>query len=81
MKKYFYVHVLASAKNGTLYIGVTSNLHKRIFEHKDKIKKGFTQKYSVTKLVYYEQYFDNNSSNRKRKTFKKMEKILEAKSD
>ena len=54
MKSYF-VYILASKKNGTLYIGVTSDLEKRIWEHKNKIIKGFTEKYNVDKLVYYEQ--------------------------
>lgn len=53
-----YVYILASKKNGTLYIGVTDNLIKRIFEHKVKIFKGFTSKYGVDKLVYYETYED-----------------------
>jgi putative endonuclease len=54
MKNYF-VYVLASKKEGTLYIGVTSNLEKRVWEHKNKLVKGFTEKYGVDKLVYYEQ--------------------------
>jgi len=45
---------LASNKNGTLYIGVTSNLVKRIYEHKNELAEGFTKKYSVHKLVYFE---------------------------
>jgi hypothetical protein len=51
MKSYF-VYILASKKNGTLYIGVTSNLEKRIWEHKNKVVDGFTEKYNVDKLVY-----------------------------
>jgi putative endonuclease len=53
MKSYF-VYILASKKKGTLYIGVTSNLEKRVWEHKKKTIEGFTKKYNVTKLVYYE---------------------------
>lgn len=49
-----YVYILASKKNGTLYIGVTSNLLKRIYEHKVGMVEGFTEKYSVKNLVYYE---------------------------
>ncbi len=49
-----YVYILASGKNGTIYIGVTSNLMKRMYEHKNKIIEGFTSKYSVHNLVYYE---------------------------
>jgi len=54
----FYVYILASEKNGTLYIGITSNLIKRIYEHKNNIVKGFTEKYKVHKLVYYEECSD-----------------------
>lgn len=48
------VYILASQRNGTLYIGVTSDLVKRVWEHKTGAAKGFTQKYSVKTLVYYE---------------------------
>ncbi len=48
------VYILASRKNGTLYTGVTSNLVKRVWEHKTHAMIGFTQKYNVTLLVYYE---------------------------
>ncbi|MBS1513457.1 MAG: GIY-YIG nuclease family protein [Bacteroidetes bacterium] len=53
--KYYYVYVLASKRNGTLYIGVTNNLLRRAKEHKGKVVKGFTEKYNIDKLVYYEQ--------------------------
>ena len=53
MKDYC-VYILASKPNGTLYIGVTSNLTKRVFEHKQNIVEGFTKKYNVHHLVYYE---------------------------
>jgi putative endonuclease len=46
--------MLANQRNGTLYVGVTSDLPKRIWEHKTKTVKGFTQKYGVDKLVWYE---------------------------
>jgi putative endonuclease len=51
-----YVYILASNRNGTIYIGVTSNLVKRIYQHKNHIiKDSFTDKYNVCNLVYYEQ--------------------------
>jgi putative endonuclease len=50
------VYILASQRNGTLYIGVTSNLVQRIWQHKNKLIKGFTEKYPVTQLVYFEQH-------------------------
>lgn len=53
-----FVYILASKCNGTLYIGVTSNLVKRVYEHKEGYVDSFTKKYDVKKLVYYEQ-FDN----------------------
>lgn len=55
MKQYF-VYILASKKNGTLCIGVTNYLLRRVPEHKEKIIKGFTSKYNVDKLVYFETY-------------------------
>lgn len=51
-----YVYILASKRNGTLYIGVTSNLVKRIWEHKNDLAEGFTQKYNIHFLVYFEQH-------------------------
>jgi putative endonuclease len=52
------VYILGSKKNGTLYIGVTSDLVKRIWQHKNKIVSGFTDDYEVNTLVYFEQYDD-----------------------
>ena len=54
MYKKGYVYILFSKRNGTLYVGVTSNLVKRIYEHKNKQVDGFTKKYNVDKLGYYE---------------------------
>lgn len=53
--KTYYVYILASKRNGTLYIGVTSNLVKRLGEHKADVVKGFTNKYNVHRLIYFEQ--------------------------
>ena len=52
------IYLLASKKNGTLYIGVTSNPIKRIWQHRNNVVPGFTQKYDVHKLVYYELFDD-----------------------
>jgi putative endonuclease len=54
MEKSAYVYILASALNGTLYIGVTSNLVRRVWEHREGLADGFTKKYSVKRLVWYE---------------------------
>ena len=56
--KTYYVYALASKRNGTLYIGMTNNLRRRISEHKEKSIPGFTQKYNVTILVYFEKFDD-----------------------
>ncbi|MCJ7765595.1 MAG: GIY-YIG nuclease family protein [Thiovulaceae bacterium] len=53
-----YLYILASRKNRTLYIGVTSDIIKRIYEHKNRSADGFTEKYDVTLLVYYEIFDD-----------------------
>lgn len=50
-----YVYILSNKRNGTLYTGVTSNLVKRIFEHKEKVVSGFSAKYNLDLLVYYEE--------------------------
>lgn len=71
MGKYYYVYILASQRNGTLYIGVTSNLIKRVWEHRNKLADGFTKKYGITKLVYYEQYNDPENAIKREKRLKK----------
>lgn len=58
MEKQSYVYILSNNQNTVLYIGVTANLVKRIWEHKNNVIKGFTQRYNIHKLVYYE-VFDN----------------------
>lgn len=54
-KMEYYVYILANKNNSTIYIGVTNDLVRRIYEHKNNVVKGFTQKYNVHKLVYFEQ--------------------------
>jgi len=49
-----YVYILFNKRNGTLYVGVTSDIKKRIYEHKEKLTEGFTNKYNINKLGYYE---------------------------
>ena len=67
----YYVYLLASKRNGTLYIGVTSELIKRVYEHKNNLVEGFTQKYKVHNLVYYETTDDINSAITREKQLKK----------
>jgi putative endonuclease len=54
MDRTYYVYILASGRNGTLYIGVTNNLLRRVYEHKQGVYEGFTKKYDVKDLVYFE---------------------------
>ena len=56
--KSFYVYILCSGRNGTLYTGVTSDLKKRVYEHKNKLAKGFTSNHGIDKLVWYEVHED-----------------------
>lgn len=55
---YHYVYILASKRNGTLYVGVTTDLKKRIWQHKNKVIEGFTSKYNVHRLVCFETFED-----------------------
>jgi len=70
MRSYF-VYILASTKNGTLYIGVTNNLIRRVHEHKNDLADGFTKKYGVHNLVYYEQTEDVDAALHREKQLKK----------
>ena len=68
---YYYVYILANKRNGTLYIGVTLDLKKRVYEHKNNIVEGFISKYQVHILVYYEQTQDIQSAIERGKQLKK----------
>lgn len=70
MLKHYFVYMLANKPNGTIYIGVTSNLQKRTTEHKYNLTDGFTRKYGVHKLVYYEIYTDINTAIAREKQLK-----------
>ena len=70
MDKYYYVYILTNKNNNVLYTGVTSNLLKRIDEHRRKLVKGFTSKYNVNKLVYYEETQDINGAIMREKQIK-----------
>jgi putative endonuclease len=65
-----YVYLLASKRNGTLYVGVTTAIAKRIWEHKHKVVDGFTKKYNVALLVWYEVHEDVRSARLREKQLK-----------
>ncbi|MDE2469643.1 MAG: GIY-YIG nuclease family protein [Bradyrhizobium sp.] len=69
--KSFYVYILASQIGGTLYIGVTGDLIRRIAQHRLKLIESFTEKYDVTKLVYFEQFDAPENAIRREKQLKK----------
>jgi putative endonuclease len=71
MEKEFYVYILASKRNGTLYTGVTSNIIKRIWQHKNELVEGFSEKYNVKNLVYYEVHSNMESAITREKRIKK----------
>ena len=66
----YYVYILANKRNGTLYVGVTNDLRRRIHEHKNNLIEGFTKKYNVHDLVYFEQTIDIQSALQREKQIK-----------
>ena len=70
MKKYF-VYIMASQRNGTLYIGVTNDIVRRVYEHKNDLIKGFTEKYNVNMLVYFDETNNINDAIKREKQLKK----------
>jgi putative endonuclease len=71
MYKQYYLYIMANKRNGVLYIGVTANLIKRVFEHKSNLVEGFTQKYNVHTLIYYEVYGNVEDAIKREKNMKK----------
>lgn len=69
--KSFYVYIMASRKNGTIYVGVTSDLVKRVYEHKNGLTEGFTKKYNVHDLVWYEVHGSADAAITREKRIKK----------
>lgn len=71
MDKQFFVYIMTNPHNRVLYTGVTNNLKRRVDEHKNKIVAGFTQKYNVVKLVYYEIFQSPSDAIAREKQIKK----------
>ncbi len=71
MTKTYYMYILASKRNGTLYIGVTNNLARRLYEHRNNLIEGFTNKYNVHHLVYYEDVNDIQAALQREKQLKR----------
>jgi len=69
MAKIYYVYILRN-RSGNFYIGITSNLVKRVWEHKQKLVKGFTEKYNIDILIYYETYNDPETAIAREKQLK-----------
>ncbi len=69
------VYILANKRNGTLYVGVTSNLVKRVWEHKNNVVAGFTKRYGLHLLVWYEMHENMESAVKREKTLKGWKRI------
>ena len=67
----YHVYLLASRKEGALYLGVTNNLVRRIYEHREKLTPGFSSRYNITRLVWFETYDDPTSAITREKELKK----------
>lgn len=74
MPRSYWVYILASERNGTLYIGVTNDLARRVYEHKTKAVPSFTSRYDVSLLVWYEEYGDVNDAIAREKALKRWER-------
>ncbi len=71
----YFVYILASKRNGTLYIGVTNDLIKRVYQHKSELVDGFTKKYHIHNLVYYKQIEDIESAIKREKQLKSWRRL------
>ena len=71
MERVSYVYILAGARNGTLYVGVTNDLSRRVWEHREKLMPGFTRKHGVTKLVWYEVHDEIGAAIQREKLIKR----------
>ena len=69
--KNYYVYLLTNWNNKVMYVGMTNNLERRLYEHKNKLVNGFTKKYNIIKLVYFEETSDVNTALSREKEIKK----------
>jgi len=74
MKKKYYVYILVSRQNGTIYTGFTNTLKRRVYEHKIGLIEGFTKKYNVKNLVYFEKHDCVNTATLREKRIKKWQR-------
>ncbi|MBI3937048.1 MAG: GIY-YIG nuclease family protein [Betaproteobacteria bacterium] len=74
MDKAYYVYILASERYGTLYIGVTSDIVKRVWQHREGLADGFTKKYNVKRLVWFETHADATAAIAREKQIKKWDR-------
>ena len=73
LNKNYYIYLLTNWNNTVIYVGVTNDLARRLYEHKNKIYEGFTKKYNLSKLVYFELFFDIKEAILRKKEIKKWE--------
>ena len=62
MDRQYYIYIMTNKRNTVIYTGVTNDLKRRVYEHKEKLAEGFTKKYNITKLVYYEVFEDGENT-------------------
>ena len=79
MDKKFYVYILAKERNSTFYVGVTSDLAKRVWEHKNEIVESFTKKNNIKTFVYYEVFYDAENAIKREKRLKKWSRVSKMK--
>jgi|SRR3989344_2574889 len=74
-RKNFFIYILTNKRNGTLYIGITNDLKRRVYEHKNGLVEGFTKKYRLKNLIYYEILNTAESAIRREKQLKKWKRM------
>jgi putative endonuclease len=79
MNKQYFVYILAKERNGTFYVGITSDLQRRVWEHRNETADGFTKKYGIKSLVYYEVFDDPENAIKREKRLKKWDRAWKMK--